>query len=369
LSYRVTANIDLSALRHNLGRVKAFAPHSKIMAMVKADAYGHGLLRVASALGEADALAVARLEEALELYESGNRMPVVIMSGYADIAELKKMAQYNIAAVIHTIEQMELLESISLPESLQVWLKVDSGMHRLGFPVAEIPTIYQRLMECPWVKKPIGIMTHFAQADQLNSVVTEQQIKEFQKTAHVVHAELCSMANSAAIMRNLTTKAATDIEVTKRAEWVRPGIMLYGVSPFLRHNGQEYGLQPVMTLKSQLIAIHDLQKGDAVGYGGAWVCPENMRIGVVAIGYGDGYPRHADNTTPVLVNDVRCHLAGAVSMDLITIDLRNCPQAKIGDPVILWGAGLAVEEVAFGAETIAYELLCHMTKRVHFVVT
>lgn len=366
MSYRVTAHINLSALRHNLARVKTFAPHSAVMAMVKADAYGHGLLRVAPALAAADALGVARLEEALELYEAGNTIPIVIMSGYLGAAELKKMVQYNIAAAIHTEEQVKLLEQTSLEQPLQVWLKIDTGMHRLGFSAAEVPAIYQRLMASAKVKKPIGVMTHFAQADQIDNPITQQQINLFQQTANTIHAELRSMANSAAIIRGLTN--TRDIEdLTNTKDWVRPGIMLYGVSPFLGHNGQEYGLQPVMTLKSQIIAIHDLQKDDAVGYGGTWVCPKEMRIGVVAVGYGDGYPRHADNNTPVLVNGVRCHLAGRVSMDLMTIDLSQCPQAKIGDSVILWGADLPIEEVAYCAETIAYELLCHMTRRVNFI--
>jgi alanine racemase len=362
MTARVVAQINLSALQYNLRRVRTYAPHALVLAMLKADAYGHGLLPVAQALASADGFGVARLEEALLLRQHDVQALVVVMAGFLHAHELEQMAELSIATVVHTIEQVTLLETAQLKNPVMVWLKIDTGMHRLGLPIELAPSVYARLMACPNVKKPIVCMTHFAQADELKGAMTERQQTLFSQTIARVVPEnssekmLVSIANSVVIIMGSTALG----------DWVRPGIMLYGVSPFVQQTAAEFDLQPVMTLSAKLVALHELDEGEAIGYGGTWICPEKMWLGVVAIGYGDGYPRHARNGTPVLVNGVRCALVGRVSMDLITVDLRNCPQVQIGDSVILWGQGLPIEEVAAHADTIAYELLCHVMPRVKF---
>lgn len=355
MSLRAVAHIQLSALQHNLRQVKSLAPHSRVMAMIKANAYGHGLQRVALALIEADAFGVATLYEALALRDIGVQKPIAVMSGFADIEELTIMAERNITAVVHAAYQLPLLESAALKTPLSVWLKIDSGMHRLGFQPREASDAYARLMACPQVCKPFGAMTHFACSDETDKSRTEQQITTFKQC--VTWPCETSMACSAAIIN----------WPQSHADWVRPGIMLYGVSPFVGHIGAEFNLQPVMTLTSRLIAIKHLHKGDAIGYGATWQCPEDMPVGVVAMGYGDGYPRHAKSGTPVYLHDKLCPLVGRVSMDLIAIDLRQQPHANVGDRVLLWGDGLPIEQVALAAGTIGYELLCKVTQRVEFV--
>lgn len=351
---RPTAYINLQALQHNLQRVRDYAPHAAVMAMIKANAYGHGLVPVATALSQADAFGVARIEEGITLRKNGISQPIVVMRGFLTVDELQQMVQYHLEAVIHTLSQADLLEQGRLPYPLAVWIKIDTGMHRLGLPLGCISEVQKRLQNCVNVQKPLRFMTHFANADNLASPITEQQINLFMQA--VPSAATKSLANSAGIMH---WKKA-------QSEWVRPGIMLYGASPFLNTSGKDFDLQPVMTLVSCIIAMHNLKAGDEIGYGGKWACPEDMPVAVVAIGYGDGYPRHARNGTPVLVNGIRCALIGRVSMDLITVDLRKCPHAKISDRVVLWGDDLPIEEVAACAETIPYELLCHVAARVEF---
>jgi alanine racemase len=350
--------IDLAALRHNLQQVRQYAPKSAVIAMVKSNAYGHGLERIAAALPDAEALGVACSEEGLLLRAAGVTNPIVLMEGLFSADELFRVAANNFILVVHHVSQVEMLEQSATIEPISVWLKIDTGMHRLGFEPNEVRAIFQRLMNCAAVKKPIGLMTHFAQSDSSDRAPTVQQIKSFNSTTQDLSGPR-SLANSAGIL------AWPDAH----AEWVRPGIMLYGASPFAGHSGVEYHLEPVMTLTSELIAIHFLPKGSQVGYGGTWTCPEDMRIGVVGIGYGDGYPRHAINGTPVLVNGRICPLAGRVSMDMITVDLRTQPEAKVGDPVLLWGKGLPVEVVAEYSGTIGYELLTRITQRVHVVIS
>lgn len=359
MTHRAIAHIDLAALQHNLQRVRVCAPETAILAMVKGNGYGHGLLPVAQALGDADALGVARLEEALTLRQNGIEKPIVIMGGFLDAEELTLMAQYGLSAVVHHESQLQLLESASLPEPIFVWLKIDTGMHRLGFPPENIPKIHQRLKACSTVQTPIIVLSHLATANDSLHPKAHQQLCCFQQT--VPPDMPASLANSAAILARPET----------HFDWVRPGIMLYGVSPFAggrsRLVGSDFGLKPVMTLQTRLISILHVRAGETVGYGATWTCPEDLPLGVAAIGYGDGYPRHAPNGTPVLVNGVRCPLAGRVSMDFITIDLRHCPKARVGDTVTLWGEGLPIEEIANRAETIAYELFCQVTTRVQFV--
>ncbi len=349
--------IDLAALRHNLQRVRQLAPTSSILAMVKSNAYGHGLNRIANALYDVDALGVACSEEGLLLRAAGVKNKIILMEGLFFPDELAVAIANQFTLVLHHVAQIDMLEQSSLLDAISVWLKIDTGMHRLGFNPPDVDDIYRRLMQCNAVKKPIGLMTHFADADSMDRTSTQRQIDLFNTITHSLEGER-SLANSAAI---IAWPAA-------HADWVRPGIMLYGVSPFDARNGAEYQLKPVMALTSELIAIHPLTKGARVGYGGTWVAPEDMCVGVVAVGYGDGYPRHAQNGTPLLVNGCSCPLVGRVSMDMITVDLRKQPYAKVGDTVLLWGPGLPVETIAKHSGTTGYELLTRITQRVHVEV-
>jgi alanine racemase len=344
--------IDLAALRHNLERVHALAPKRSVIAMVKANAYGHGVVTIAKGLSEAQVLGVASLEEGLKLREAGITRPIMLVEGlfYAD--EIKEAAKQGFILVVHHLPQVEMLEQAKPAVPFTVWLKINTGMHRLGIDAANLDTVYARLMAADAVKKPIGLMTHFAEADDPHSQATQDQIILFQKlSAHLPGPR--SLANSAGII------AWPD----SLGDWVRPGLMLYGASPFANHHGLEYGLLPVMTLSSELIAISPVKKGAKVGYGGTWTAPYDTNIGVVGVGYGDGYPQSAENGTPVLVAGVECPLVGRVSMDMLMVDLHALPAAKIADPVILWGQGLPVERIAAHSHTSAYEILTRMTPR------
>jgi alanine racemase len=352
------AHIDLSALQHNLQRVRSLAGSRSILAMVKADGYGHGLLRVAQALEKADAFGVAGFEEAVALREGGITQPIIIMSRFNSADQISLCLQYQLGVVVNRPYQIEILEKTPVLSSspLTVWLKIETGMHRLGLLREEFIDAHRRLRQLPWIHQPVGMMMHFACADTPDHPLNATQMEVFQNFTRDFSGPK-SMANSAAILSN--PKALCD--------WVRPGIMLYGASPFKNQTGEQCGLRPVMTLTSRLIAVRKLQPGDFVGYSATWQCPVEMPAGVVAIGYGDGYPRHARNGTPVLVNGVICPLIGRVSMDMIVVDLRPVPDAKVNDPVVLWGNGLPVEWVADCAETISYELFCQVTRRVEFI--
>lgn len=349
------AVINLSALQHNLDVARRAAPHSRQMAIIKANAYGHGLLPVARALHAADAFGVATVDEAVSLREGGVPQPIVLLEGFSSAEELHLIRAYNLQSVVHEPTQIKLLERHT-GKPVTVWLKLDTGMRRLGFDPAQCSGIMHRLIACDEIEQPIKLMTHLACADDRNSDVTLQQLRSFD-AATVTCPELQqSIANSAGILG--WPQAHRD--------WVRPGIMLYGASPFIDTLGEEHGLQAVMRLESHLISVKTLKKGESVGYGASWTAPREIPLGVVAIGYGDGYPRHAKSGTPVLVNQRRASLIGRVSMDMITLDLSNCPEAKVGDPVELWGDGLPVETVAGHADTIAYALLCGVTRRVRY---
>lgn len=350
--------IDLSALQHNFKQIKKIAPHSAVIAMVKSNAYGHGLTRIALALKNADALGVACLEEGTQLREAGVKNPIVLMEGLFRPDEIEQAFFDEFTLVIHHVAQVEMLEQCAYKRNaMPVWLKIDTGMHRLGFAPDEVAEIYARLMACPTVKKPIGLMTHFAESDSQDRAPTQNQIELFQ-----------SLTNSLTGPRSLANSGGILAWPSAHADWVRPGIMLYGASPFTHRTGSEFGLKPVMTFTSELIAVHHLKKGERVGYGGVWTCTEDMPIGVVAMGYGDGYPWHAKIGTPMLVNGKKCPLVGRVAMDMLNVDLRNQPQAKIGDSVLLWGPELPVEIVAAHSHTVGYELLTRITQRVRVVV-
>lgn len=348
----VRALIDAHALRHNLKQVRQVAPKSRIMAVVKANGYGHGLARVAGVLLEAHAFAVASFDEGFELRNAGVAHPICLLEGFFDADELALLNQYRFWPVVHHERQLEQLEKSHNLGTIDVWLKVDTGMHRIGFAPDKVPEILARLRNCKAVDR-IRVMSHFANADDPSDRTTQTQIELFSRSVAGLELEY-SLANSAGVVA----------WPQSHLDWVRPGIMLYGVSPVVGRSAAELGLRPVMTLTSQLIAVNWQRKGERIGYGGDWVCPEDMFVGVVAIGYGDGYPRHAPSLTPVLVNGERAALIGRVSMDMITVDLRMQANAQVGDPVVLWGPGLPVEEVAEHAGTIGYELLARIPDRV-----
>jgi alanine racemase len=347
------AIIDSSALRHNLSIVRKQAPHSKTMAIIKANAYGHGIVPTARALIGADAFGVARLPEALALREHGLGQRIVLLEGVFALDELDAVATHGLEVVIHSFEQLALLRSWHGTRQLHVWLKVDTGMNRLGFRLSDFGAAWQQLNECASIAAMPRLMTHLACADERESAVTQTQLTKFHEVADTLGLER-SAANSAGLL------AWPDA----RMEWVRPGLMLYGISPFANVEAAEFALRPAMTLLTPLIAIRDVTAGERVGYGGTWVAKSAGRIGIAAIGYGDGYPRQIGSGSPVLVNNVDCRIAGRVSMDMIAIDLAQTPSAKVGDEVTLWGNGLPVERMAACAGTIPYELVCGISQRV-----
>ncbi len=348
--------IDLAALRHNFSRIREIAPGRKVMAIVKADAYGHGIVRVAQTLSAADSFGVACLEEAEQLRTSGIEQPIVLLEGPYGAAELPRIRALQLEMVIHHHSQVEILEQTRLRGFAQIWLKVDSGMHRLGFLPEDLAAIWQRLEKVKAIKKPIRLMSHLAAANEAGSAMTRRQLELFSQLNAPYGAEQ-SMANSAGVL------AWPD----SHGDWVRPGLLLYGISPLDDTLSAEHDLRPVMTLASALISVKTIKKGEPVGYGAAWSCPEDMPIGIVAAGYGDGFPRHAATGTPVLVNGRRVSVIGNASMDMLTVDLRKQPQAQVGDAVELWGANLSIEEIAHHAGTIPYEILCGVHKRLRFI--
>jgi alanine racemase len=346
--------ISLSALRHNFSRIRTLAPDSRIMAIVKADAYGHGIAHIAQSLEDADAFGVACLEEARELRQADIKQRINLLEGPYAEEELNEISKLELDIVAHDISQVEMLEQSQLSKPIDVWLKIDTGMHRLGFLPELVNDVISRLQQTKNVKD-IRLMTHLASANNRDNPMTLEQIQCFNQVSGNHNVEK-TIANSAGIM------AFPNAHV----DWVRPGIMLYGVSPFSDSQGPQQGLKPVMTLQSRLITVKQLNAGEPVGYGATWRCPEDMLVGVVAAGYGDGYPRHAKSGTPVLINGKRAELIGRASMDMLTVDLRSQAQAKTGDPVVLWGEGLPVEEIANHADTIPYEVLCAVHKRLEF---
>lgn len=351
------AVIHLDAISHNVQQVRFAAPNSKIMAVIKANAYGHGLLRVAQALNDVvDGFAVARVQEGVRLRKSGCQKRIVVLEGFTKYEELQDLLLHDLEASVHSVHQLEILNQQSESKPLGVWVKLDTGMNRLGFKAHEVCHVYKQLSACHAVKKPLNFMTHFANADDKSDTKTAQQIELFQSLTENYDGEK-SMANSAGIL-------AWQSSLT---DWVRAGIMLYGISPFADSTGTQLGLKPLMSLHSRLIAVRDVAEGETVGYSGTWTSPTTTKLGVVAIGYGDGYPRYARNGTPVLVNGERVPLVGRVSMDMITVDLGFNSTAKAGDEVILWNGNLPVEEIALCADTIPYTLVCGITPRVEIV--
>ncbi len=345
----IHAHIDFDALKNNL-RVARRATSSRIMAVIKANAYGHGLLRAAEALDEAEGFALLDVHDAVQLREAGSRQTLLLLEGFFSPEDLQLIAEYDLATVIHNVQQLTSLDAYPRRGKLQVWIKVNSGMNRLGFMPEEIPAVMERLKSHSAIRD-VTLMTHFSHADEADGVAV--QLEKFNGITNAYRAH-CSTANSAALLRYPAT----------HRDWVRPGLMLYGASPFPETSAQQLGLKPVMTLSSELISVREIKAGESVGYAGMFRAESGTRIGTVACGYADGYPRHAPTGTPILVNGQRTRTLGRVSMDMLGVDLSNIKDAKVGSRVVLWGEGLPVEEVAQAAGTISYELMCAIAARV-----
>ncbi|MFN3595504.1 MAG: alanine racemase, partial [Thiobacillaceae bacterium] len=327
---------DTAALAHNLAVARRLAGRARILAVIKANGYGHGLVRVADALRAADGFAVLTLDEAAALRSQGYTHPIVLLEGWFHPNELPEIARLRLRPVVHREDQAEVLARARLDNRIDILVKVDTGMHRLGLPPQRVKGVVERLRAAPQVGG-ITLMTHFASADEPATGVTEQCAR-FQAACQGLNLPV-TLANSAALLRYPETLG----------DWVRPGIMLYGVSPFAAQSGEALGLIPAMTLESALIAVQNVRKGEGVGYGPAFVAPRDLRVGVVACGYADGYPRHAGTGTPILVDGRPTRTLGRVSMDMLAVDLSAVPQAHVGSPVRLWGPGLPVEAVAAAA--------------------
>ena len=366
------ATINSAALRHNIRLIKSFAPNQKLLAMIKANAYGQGLLPAAHILADqVDGFGVARLREALEIQETGYTGKILLVEGFFDREELLKTLSRRFDSVIHCYEQLELLEQVAkeweeeqqkgfwkrktkIYFPINIWLKIDTGMHRLGVHPEQVDEFYQRLKKCPLVES-ISFVSHFSRADELDCGYTEKQISTFEQAtqAYPKHARSIS--------------ASSGILYWKQAhyEWVRPGIIMHGISPHYEPI-THLGFQPVMTLSSSLIAVRTHKAGEPVGYGGTWVSPKDTKLGVIAMGYGDGYPRNAPEGTPVLINGRKVPIVGRVSMDMLTVDLGADSQDKVGDEAIFWGKDLLIEEIAEHIGVISYELITKLTPRVIF---
>ena len=355
-----SVEINLDALTHNLSVVRSHAGNAKIMAVIKANAYGHGMLKIAQHLQDkVDALAVACVEEAVVLRKAGINTRIVVLQGFHHADHLQQCDQYKLEPVCHQVWQLELLQESTIAQPLKIWLKVDTGMHRLGLSAEEAKQAFLQLQNCDQVEKTL-LMSHFANADEPENILNQQQLERFNNLLAALSIEPSlesgpesSLANSAGIVS--IPGAIKD--------WVRPGIMLYGASPLMNKTAAELGLKSVMRLSSTVIALTDVKVGEAIGYGSTWTCEADSKIAVIAIGYGDGYPRHAQSGTAVAIHGQRCPLVGRVSMDMICVDISKLDEVvNVSDVVVLWAENPSVDEVAKTASTIGYELLCHAGK-------
>ena len=383
MSRRVRATIHLGALRSNLARIRSLAPRSRVMAVVKADGYGHGLERTVRALGDADAFGVASIADGERIRALGMPNRVVVLSGIDEAGDLARMQALALEPVIHHDSQLELLQRewpglhgesqssdrvratpVHGPVSSQaVWIKLDSGMHRLGFESRRAGEVLATLRGLPGIGE-LQLMTHFANSDVVSDPLTKTQMQRFE--------EVCAQANAglepaSRLSRSLANSAGILGFRASHADWVRAGGLLYGISIVDGQCGTELGFEPAMTLTARLIAVNEIAVGERVGYGHAWTAARATRVGVLAVGYADGYPRSIRPDTPVLVRGMRVPIIGRVSMDLTTIDLTDLPDVQVGEEAVLWGRGLPVEEIGASAATIGYELVCGMTRRVDFV--
>ncbi len=348
-----TAKISSYALKHNLEVIKQKAPHSKIIAVVKANAYGHGVVFVASTLEQhVDCFAVARLEEALALRSNGIIKPILLLEGFFDEKDLPILAVNNIETVVHNREQLDALKCATVPSPIKVWLKIDTGMHRLGVSLDEVDCFYNELKKLPQIQPHLGFVSHFSRADELDSDYTQLQLNRFLSATQDKQGE-----------RSIAASGGILFWQESHLDLIRPGIIMYGISP-TDIVGSEFGLTPVMNLTSSLIAVRNHKKGEPVGYSGLWTSPRDTKIGVVAIGYGDGYPRDAAEGTPVYLNGRIVPIVGRVSMDMLTVDLGPDSQDHVGDEVILWGKELPIETVAKYTGILSYELITKLTPRV-----
>lgn len=352
----LVATIHLAALRHNLAVAKSHAPGAKTWAVVKANAYGHGLTRAMQAFSEADGLALIEVDAAVRLREAGWTKPILLLEGFFEPADLPVCAAHSIQFAVHCREQIDMLEKANLPAPVDVHLKLNTGMNRLGFAPDVYKDAHAKVSGIDAVRS-ITLMTHFANADDPANagLLLSEQVRRFERAAEGLPGAR-SLANSAAVLTH------PDLA----CDWVRPGIMLYGGTPGGR-SAQEFGLKPAMTLASEIIGIQHIDAGEAVGYGSRFVAQKPTTIGVVACGYADGYPRHATGGTPIIVDGHKTVLAGRVSMDMITVDLTGIPGARVGSKVELWGNALPIDEVAASAGTIGYELMCALAPRVRVI--
>ena len=353
----ITATVHLAAMRHNLARARACAPGSKAWAVVKANAYGHGLERALRGFADADGLALIEPDNAVRLREMGWTKPLLLLEGWFDAADLETMTRHGINGAAHCMEQIALLELHRSAQPLNVHLKMNTGMNRLGFRPEQFAEAYRRLRAIPHVGE-ITLMTHFANADEAHHpcLPIHEQLRRFEQGAAGLPAPR-SLANSAGVCQ------MPHLQGTLVSDWIRPGIMLYGGTPGGR-TAAEYGLLPAMTLASEIIGLQDVRAGEFVGYGSRFEAEGAMRIGIVACGYADGYPRHAPTGTPIVVDGVRTRTIGRVSMDMLAVDLTPVPAAGVGSRVVLWGDGLPIDDVATAAGTIGYELMCAVAPRV-----
>ena len=362
MSFGARIRIRLGALEHNFTLIRKAAGTARICAVVKANAFGHGLLTIARNLPHADSFAVARLSEAKALRDDGVKMPIVLLAGVMSAEDLRSAQDLGCEIVVHNESQLALLEASAAPPTV-VWLKVDTGMHRLGIDISETEKYLNRLSVCPAVSS-VRLMSHLAKADVPGDPMTDIQVQRFKEIAADFEGDV-SIANSAAILEwqdsPVAARSGSDL-------WVRPGIALYGISPFPGRTGNDLGLMPVMEFESHVIAVKAVRAGETVGYGGTWAASQDTTIAIVSAGYGDGYPRFLPSGTPAVVNGRRVPVAGTISMDMLALDLGQAAREKVGDRVILWGDALPVEEVASHAGTIAYQLICGVTHREPAVV-
>lgn len=356
MSRPTRVQINPEALKHNVGKIRQLAPHSQLIAMVKANAYGCGVAAVVPVLDPlVDAFGVACMEEAMAIRHLDAQKNCILFQGIFTADELEVVSQQGFEQVIHQPYQLNWLLSQPLAKPVKVWVKVNTGMHRLGFALEEVPAVLNALNHCPWVDKKIGVLTHLASSDELDNPSNKKQLQLYQSLALSPGNYRTSIANSAAILSN----------PRMHMDAVRPGIMLYGASPFSDKTAQQLDLQPVSRFISAISAIHDYPAGIRVGYNGTWQSTKETRIAVVAAGYGDGYPRHIAANTPVAVHNQLFPIVGRVSMDMLTIDITDAQiPINIGDIVELWGPTVPIEKIASQAGTIAYELMCQLSPRV-----
>jgi len=355
----ILATIDLAAMRYNLAQARARAGRRTVWAVVKANAYGHGIERAVRAFAEADGLGLLDLAEAQRAREAGWRKPILLLEGFFEPADLSVVDALRLTVVVHGFEQIEMLERHRPPQPIDVYLKLNTGMNRLGFGAADAARALARLRALPHVRV-VSLMTHFANAERddarFGRAAPAEQLRAFESLTAHWHGERC-LANSAALF----------LQPSIGGDSVRPGIALYGATPDASVSAARLGLRPAMTLRSRVIGLQQLQAGDSVGYGSQFVAPRAMRIGIVACGYADGYPRHAPNGTPVEVDGVRAGTVGRVSMDMLCVDLTDVPAARVGSEVELWGERVPIDEVAAAAGTVGYQLMCALAQRVPVV--